>query len=320
MWKFEKLAYAAPARYSLWGDGLVDQSLPTLWYANNWQCVDIDELTFFIPALSSHSALSTLTDYGSGGPVGHIRNALGRRLVSAVRVLARALGPETVGQEARALEAIDKIAILSIPADVLLGGADKPHPRAVIFRWSSSRSLREAAIYELSVLTCLDRMMQDAGALLRAEAPPTASDSRVSAADAVVASMYCGVNGAYVYRDLAYMHETLATGAWLGTVLSGRAALLPQFVAEVLCELFERLLQHGEESLDDVDRVLLEHTRIAVGQHRLRRAALRVARLGTPKVVRAKRLELQPWSHIPIWNRQLNGRISQALDRLMNSC
>ena len=323
MWNSRTPARMRSARFSLWGDGLVDQSLSTLWYAPDWGGVDLDELTFFIPALLCRSALANLAERGSGGPAGHIRNALGRRLIGAVEVLSRVLAPEAAGQQAWVLQAIDKIAILSLPADVLW--AEKEGLRrgggggTFDLGWPLRRGLREAAIYELSVLACLDRMMRDASALCRGEAAPTAAGSNVSAADALIASIHSGLNGSYVYSDLTYMHETFATGAWLGTVLSGRAALLPQFMAEILWELFERVLQRGEASMDDTDRVLLEHARLAVGEYRLRRAVRRVARHGIPAVVRTKRLETAPWSRCPIWNRELNGRISLALDSLINS-
>ena len=247
----------------LWGEGLVDQSIATRWRPMNWDDVDADELTYFIPGLLAPETLKRAAESGSG-PARFLNEARHTQLVRTVAALARQapIGGERERQN-RALGFVTALGITSVPArDLWDESRNRDQSPGIRTAWAGG--IEAAAIYELSVLACIDRMLVDA-----TKPVESADASAIQAPDVsgvLIASMHSGVNGAYIYRDLAYAHETFATAAWIGKLLAGRPALLPDFVAEILIETAQRL--QGDAAPDPLDELLYRHAVAAVGERR----------------------------------------------------
>ena len=206
----------------IWGDGLIDQSLTTLWYPRDWSDVGEDGLVLFIPSLAAGRILAS----DQADPALHIRRALAARLDSAVRLLCSR-------GELRTLERIAACGVISAcsPQDVLREAHSDCRSG---HRYPACEQRNDLAVwtFELSVLACIDRMLVDAmPPHLR---PSECCIAKADLADVLVASIHTGFNGAYVYPRFAFAHELLGAGAWLGVLLRGRSALMPEFVAQVL--------------------------------------------------------------------------------------
>lgn len=297
----------------LWGDGLVDQSVATRWRQRHWDDVDVDELTYFIPGLLAPEALNAATE-SSSGPASFLNEALETQLARAVAALV-GLWPNGSERErqVRALGFVTALGITSIPARDICNQCRVSNPASGIrMIWAGGR--KAAAIYELSVLATIDCMLGDATKLAaRAVAPVMPAPS---ASDALIASMHSGVNGAYIYKDLAYAHETLATAAWIGKLLAGRPALLPDFIAAILIETAYRVKRNSVT--DPLDALIYRHAVAAVGERRLLRLSRRVMQTGRPVAVHKKRLfALAPPRYV--WNPGLEQRISAAMQRSPSS-
>ena len=99
---FSPRSWRRPQTTFVWGDGLIDQSLTTLWYPRDWSDVGEDELVLFIPTLAaSHRRASD-----EPGPALHIRRALAQHLDSVVRALS-------AGDDQEALERIAACRVVS---------------------------------------------------------------------------------------------------------------------------------------------------------------------------------------------------------------
>ena len=261
-----------PQTTSVWGDGLIDQSLTTLWYPRDWSDVGEDELVFFIPSLGAgHRRASD-----EAGPALHIRRALARRLNSAVRLLS-------TGDDQQTLERIAACGVVS---------ACKPQASAEVScslqgynHYGSQRQPNDLAVwtFELSVLVCIDRMLLDA-----MPHRPRHAECYIASADCaevLVASIHTCINGAYVYPEFAFAHELLGAGAWLGLLLRGRSALMPEFVAEVLIDYIAHFKNSWEDAQDPIVRLFNFHAELAGGAERLLRRARKVRRTGNPALV-----------------------------------
>lgn len=66
-------------------------------------------------------------------------------------------------------------------------------------------------------------------------------------------------NGAYVYPQYAFAHELLGTGAWLGVLLRGRSALMPEFVAQVLTDYMSDPQKSWANAQNPIARLLEFH-------------------------------------------------------------
>lgn len=297
----------------LWGDGLVDQSVATHWRQRHWDDVDVDELTYFIPGLLAPEALEAAAE-SSSGPVGFLAEARETQLGRAVTALAGLL---PVGSErerhVRALGFVTALGITPITARDICDQSRVANPASGI-RMIWAGGIQAAAIYELSVLAAIDCMLGDAAKLVaNAVAPMMPAPS---ASDALIASMHSGVNGAYIYKELAYAHETHATAAWIGKLLAGRPALLPEFIAAILIETAYRVKRNSVT--DPFDALIYRHAVAAVGERRLLRLSRRVMQTGSPVAVRTKGLfPLAPPRYV--WNPELEQRISAAMQRSLSA-
>lgn len=297
---------------ALWGDGLVEQSLSTMWYPSDWDDVDGDELIFFMPGLAAR------TMSANGAVAAQIHDALGRRLYFAQTAIAKLLKPHA-GEDATGVLALTQELAGVTPGSFSEIGADnltavRAAQPCALRQLSGPERLRAEVVYDLCVVNSLDRMLQGC----RARAAPSRGAAHnvpdCPGADALVASIHSGINAAYVYPHLTHAHETLSAGAWLGVLLSKRPALLPPSIAAVFVELYRRM--QSAESSDDGDAVLAYHALQAVGQARLHRQAQRALKADDAVQVRPRWLQSSSTNVLPpVWNVELAETISRRISR-----
>jgi hypothetical protein len=260
--------WCRPQTTYVWGDGIVDRSLTTLWNARNWSDVSEDELVFYIPSLAAIEKDTA----GENGVAPFVRRALLRRLRSSVDLLCVGSPKETLDKIA-ACEAISTVQLQGSTASDLFVQCKGPSkgPEKDMAVWA----------FELSALASIDRMLLDA----KRQRPRPRPDAicTVEFVDALVASIHSSINGAYVYPEFASAHELLGTGAWLGVLQRSHSALMPGFVAQVLTEyLCPSTLR---TSLEHISHVLRFHAELAGGVKLLLRRAIWVKAVGNPALV-----------------------------------
>ncbi len=313
------LAHAGPNphhryhRHRLWGDGLVEQSLSSLWYGASWKDVDSDELIFFMPALAARQDSQV-------GVAAHIGDALLRRTQSAVTIIRQILRPNEVCSDAELARLIETWAALT-PASLANEPVRRSEPLSrrmtgacLWSRMSNARRLRASVIHELSVLNRLERMLQDSKMRDEAERPGSNRAVDASETDALVTSIHSAINAAYVYPQFAPSQELFSVAAWIGLLHAGRPALLPLSIAETLMEFFERWASGKETTL--TDEVLSYHAAVSAGVPQLKNKARKVMRSGSAAVVRPLRFSLLSKPPLPpVWNPSLAEDISLRLSR-----
>ena len=290
----------------VWGEGLIDQSLTTLGHSCDWSNVDDDELVLFIPSLMARHASAS----EQAGPVPHIRRALAARLDWAVRFL-------NFQDEQQTLERIAACGVI-LACQPREAFREAQSHSAASYRYDAYRptfhvdQTKNLATwtFELSVLACIDRMLLDAMSTHRRPAGYIAS---AELAEVLVASIHTCINGAYVYPQYAFAHELLGTGAWLGVLLHGRSALMPEFVAQVLADYMSGHQKTWTHAQNPIARLLEFHAELAGGSERLLRRARKVNRLGRPAFVMGGRQPTARAAQPYIWNDLLSPRIAEQL-------
>jgi len=282
-----------------WGDGLLEQSLSTLWSRCGWDDVDDDELVLFLPPLAWQGGGERVS---GTGPVPYLRRALAVSVYRSQTALAQieqysgaTSSPDSV------LQRIASTGVLTTidPFTAWAEGKAQAEAFGAPARRSRAPSNRDRWIWELSVLSCLDDLLK------AALCSGTRSTIRASLADALVASMHASFNAAYVYPEFAPLHETLSVGAWLGHLLAGRAAVMPDFVAD-------RWSGCGGMVSDDACEILLhEYAQACVGWSRLCKLAGKVKSTGRPLLATPRRGP----KFLPAcsWNQALHDRIAARL-------
>jgi hypothetical protein len=286
----------------VWGEGLVGQSLTTLWHSCDWSNIDEDELVLFIPSLIARHAFAS----EQTGAVPHIQRALAERLDSAVWFL-------NFQDEQQTLERIAACGVISAcsPREALREA--QSHSRNDTCRPTSHMDQTNELgswTFELSVLACIDRMLLDA---MPTRPQPAGYIASADLADVLVASIHTSINGAYVYPQYAFAHELLATGAWLGVLLRGRSALMPEFVAQVLTDYMSGPEKSWTHAQSPIARLLEFHAELAGGSERLLRRARKVNRWGRPAFVTGRRQPTMRAVRPYIWNDLLSRRIAEQL-------
>jgi hypothetical protein len=180
-----------------WGDGFVGRPLATLWYPRSWSEVSDDELVLFLPQL-------TECDDPQFGIAARLRESFIRR-TRVSEELAALSGARAAALRGKPLTVEERATVNRLPFD-----GDRP-------QWA-----REAAI-----LDAIGHMLRRAHGEFE-DAP--------SLEIALLASIHTGINASYVYPEHAYAHELLAAGAWLGVLLKGRRAIMPEAVAGIFDE------------------------------------------------------------------------------------
>lgn len=250
-----------------WGDGFLELSLSTLWYSRSWSDVSDDELVLLFPYLNQ-------SDDPEFGVAARIRRAFFRRLRASMIILDE-------GGKQRTLDLIAKTSsISSIISDKNFADIAIQIPtleeRTIAGRFASQTSWKS----ETAVLASINHL------LLKVSAGGAQTISP-ELTDALNGSIHTGFNAAYVYPAYAFAHELFATGAWLGILLRGRAALMPEFIARVLNESLVR--PHGADPASDVLRFNAER---AGGVTYLLQHAQKALEFGNPIVVKPARAVL----------------------------
>lgn len=243
-----------------WGEGLLELSLPTLWRVRGWSDLSDDELVLFIPNLT-HDAHPELS------PAARIRSAALGRLRTSLLVLG--------GDPQQTLKRIAEACALSdiYHDDELQAVTSREASRdeyALAWRLRSNSSADWCE--ETAVASSLSRTLRTAGAV------------SPSLSDALIASIHTALNAAYICPSHTYAHELLGAAAWLGILLRGRSALMPEFVAHVLLDSLD---PSREDDL--VAHILRYHVERTGGVPRLLQQAKRVLKSGRPTVVRPGR-------------------------------
>lgn len=224
-----------PASKRVWGDGLVEQSLSSMYGHATWDDVSGDELAILMPALAGRRG-TTATARDAAFFVQ--RMFLARIFHCMIRMasLAEAGPPSQVARRSALGTIVRSQVVTAVPAidaasagESIWGELFGSPPVLPSASEGTLPNLRNEWLVELSILASLDRFLNDAHRLRRAGSDSSAS--RVLPSDALIASIYSSVNAAYVYPELEYMHETLMLGAWLGFLERGRSALLPETIA-----------------------------------------------------------------------------------------
>lgn len=257
-----------------WGDGLLEHGLSTLWYPCSWHSVDEDELVLLVPSLLTYRQPLDLAD----GPAAHLCRRLTARLArSGMHPGSRSAahgGNEATSELITGSGAISVYLAAGCPAknEQVARTAPRTAPRCSQLPFNSA-FWRE----ELCALATMDRMLYDTLPATAQKAPPLLE--RPELPDVLLATIHTSVNGAYVYPETGFAHELLTAGAWLGIVLTGRPALMPSTVGEVLLSYLDRsprghglserrivrVLEHCCERVGGADR-LLRAARGAVGR------------------------------------------------------
>lgn len=280
----------------VWGDGLVEQSLHTAWYASDWDSVDLDELIMFIPVLVASGGR------GGRGAARHIRDALAAQMRSLASSLEQHCDFKDVSDRERAMSMI----CADIARDDLRAEVNAENSISRELSRIRSSALREHLVYQVAVIITLNRVLRAAEEDFR-----SIPDSKQ--ADVLVGSIHSRVNGAYIYPQWAFAHELFSAGAWLGVLLSGRWALLPEFLAEVFAELLERAATNGEANLIASDLVLLSYIDRTTGRSQLLRQAKRVRETGIPVVIKSRRKRFAAPSEPFVWNSELFATVAKRL-------
>lgn len=198
------LSWSAPR--SIWGDGFANTPLNTFCYPRSWSDVSDDELVLFLPHLTGRND-------DEFGIAARVRSAYIRRIrISAI------LSAET-GAIFSPLPTTN-----SLPSIDCSSRTSPSLEEQTIADLLGSNLGRPSWATEAAILDAIDHMLCEASS----EAKNT-PDLR----EALLASIHTGINAAYVYPAHTYAHEVLATGAWLGTVMTGRRALMPTLVADI---------------------------------------------------------------------------------------
>lgn len=253
------------AASQLWGDGIVDGGLVSLWSARSWADVSDDELVFLIP-----NVLHAPTEVSDGfaARIHRIRTSGGR---------SDALAQSPTRRKDGGLNVFESGAADGVPA---AGTARAILGEGWVDRLPGAASSGGSAAFASVVVAELDQFHRDACLSSKQRAPATS-------AQAMFRSIHSGINAAYVYECFAPLHETLAVGTWTGHLLRGRRALLPPCLAEPLTGLIAGATADLSKAATDVLASLLAMHLGPAALARLRRAADRSLRGGYPVVVDA---------------------------------
>jgi hypothetical protein len=286
-----------PAGARLWGDGLVERSLSTVYYPCTWEDVSEDELAFLLPSLCNWPTASASAGIG---PVYFLRRALLARIHDFAQRTAALAHDDRSAKWPDVYAAISRSGVVSTIANEVNRGDGQSewdelyrtgrfvrHRARTTDNGEIYESPRDFTLFELYVISCLDRILHDAIARTQADPPPATSDFRLS--DALTVTIYSSFNAAYVYPGLACSHELLTVGAWLGYLVRGRTALMPPFIAE-------RLLDYLSDGAPDETTdsglciaLLRFHAEMAARVSRLQKKAKQVYKAGLPLTVRPSR-------------------------------
>jgi len=293
------------AATTVWGDGIQDLSLTSLWYPCAWNDVSEDELLLLIPSLSADSGRRAPAGASASRAVTVLWNAFHARLAHvvityAVSGLGAAGAPidETRKRMDSLRRVLDKHLEERESLETLLERA-APHHGEWLFparrqkrKWRGWRSwcrhdevdLEGMFELECTVLGLMATMVN--AARLRFDSAESGVASSEGSEQrgrqcptlprATLAAIHTSFNPAYLYPQLTAHHETFAVAGWLGWLARARPALLPVYVAEPLVDL----LDHVDGGSAPADAIVAYYADQVVGRESLRRRARRVLARG----------------------------------------
>ncbi len=307
------LRRASRPRLPAWGDGLVEQPVASLWYPTGWVDVSDDELVFLLPSLAAPAEMAK--PQSQARCIDYLRRALCARVYTTAMALFNT-SRGAIGEPQQVVDAIAGCGVLKAisPFEAWSEGEaaahELYHPSCTYAGIGPSGGARgsNAAkwwLFEMSVLACLDDLLGHAIDLWTAS--ETEAKPPVQLGDALTACIHSCFNAAYVYPQFACANELLATGAWLGHLVRGRSALMPDFVAS-------RLAEESKAVPESCESILRFHAEISVGWDRLRTLARRAKARGYAVNVKprgwVRRSGVSPY----IWNEQLHRQISARVN------
>lgn len=280
------------ARGNCWSINLEHGGSPSLDQQLDWDSVEADELVCLYPAL-----LWSAPPRDDDSPlIRTLRRALLARIqiVLAQMALSPSNGQSSPASIYSALkEACD---CCSMTADEGWHSSETHEALAELYPATgtddagkavtslhSHVSVNDIARAEASVIAALSNILTWAR---EPEGAASMGARSVTADEAVLASIYSGINAAYIYRHLDWAHELMTSAAWIGLLLRGRSAALPVAVAERLVDLFERAPYSLAASSDLSDWILWRHAEAACSASHLRTIAYNVIRSRLPQVVK----------------------------------
>jgi hypothetical protein len=297
-------ATAKPLTDSVWGDGLEELSLTTLWYPCSWVDVAQDELILYMPSLAHEAEQKAASGIGNERAIAHLRDALCARVFHSLSRFADHEGQSselsrgTVNSFANYVEDLfrtDLAGILTFSAALERGeviyrdwfAAPRPTFGWQLRRWRASRPLAEHNKYALielemlvleAVVASLAAALGESRRQLDHDIDAMGFDARGLrlAADArnLLAALHTGFNVAYLFPELQVHHHLYTLAGWLGWLNRGRKAYLPTFIAEYLIDLLEQFPGRSDKPV--VDALLTYYAERIGGTRYLLKAARRV--------------------------------------------
>jgi len=293
------------AATTVWGDGLGDLSLTSLWYPCAWNDVSEDELLLLIPSLSAESGRRAPAGASASRAITVLGNAFHARLAH-VAITYAVSGPGAAGAPAdetrmrtdRLRRMLDEHLEEREPLEMLLERAASHHDewfspaRRQQRKWRGWRSwcrhdevdLEGMFELECTVLGLMAAMVNAARVRFDGAAPGVAASAGSgqrgvqcpTLPQATLAALHTSFNPAYLYPQLTAHHEIFAVAGWLGWLARARPALLPVYVAEPLVAL----LDHVDGGAAAADAIVAYYADRVAGRESLRRRARRVLARG----------------------------------------
>ena len=309
MLSIRRAAEIKPLPQSPWGEGLLDCGLNSLWSACDWEGVADDELVLLIPALN-----------GPAAATGQSRNPASRIAQRMADVLATQNQPLGT-QHDPAIRLDDAPERLVQSGAVATYCTYRSRQARAIFESvrrlsppappSVTAGYRAAWVDALCALATMDRMLYDA--LPAANFAPPLMAQRPMLPDVVIATLLTRLHGAYVYPETTYAHELLTASAWLGVVLSGRPAMMPEAVADVLLSYLNPRAADGSPEDARIHQTFTYCAHKLGGTERLLQAADTTRTKGPHLVHRLAFFPRKRACACQLWNVALKERVERQL-------
>jgi hypothetical protein len=305
-----------PSGLGAWGEGLVDRSLASLWYAGKWSEVGDDELVFMLPTLSTWRPESTEPiTRGGEGPDHYLTRVLtARAQATAALISSNMTDPETGRSQALEL-LVARAIVTAVPLKELkktsASSACGPRlPSSLRSGANTAASLPDWLALELTALAHLDRLLLDARGTRERDAPPPLVDWPLTLTDVVLVTINARLNGLYVHPEFAHAHELLTAAALLGHLACGRAAYLPPAVAQSLADILSGRAPAAPSDKDGCASIVKLYAELAGGADRLLSSARRTAASGRPCLIKPSRPIAPADIGRTTWNARLLRRVS----------
>jgi hypothetical protein len=293
-----------------WGEGLVDRSLTSLWYAGTWNEVDDDELAFLLPSLSSWRPAASPTPPGAehrDGPVEYLTQLLLERAHAAAVFMAAKSRRHPASEVPRILTALAGMGVLTMLA-LPQSWEDAAEYSDLNHAAPAPGPMPDWLAIELTALAHLDRLLHDARGAAGTARPLI--DWPLALPDAVLAAVNARLNAAYVYPQFAHAHELLTVAALLGHLVQGRPAYIPAHLAEALAEQLAKDTGPARREDDWCACIIKLYADLAGGAARMLIFAKRAAASGRPHLARPAAPIVPQNIGRSNWNGRLLDRIS----------